>query len=161
MKLNYLLAFSTLINRGTFEFWFWTYQAGSVFEMGVFGYRVKICIQVPILCECMRNGKNRNRSQFLVYAICSTRTNRIGLFFVCECGWIKACIDEKRWFSWFRKRCLITFLLGLCSTFDGVAGSSTGLVLRLFENFLRFRFKAANAPNPSLFAFVAQWNVGK
>lgn len=47
-----------------------------------------------------------------------------------------------------------TFLLGLCSTLDGVDGSSTGLVFRLLENFLRFRFNAANAPNPSIYPFV-------
>lgn len=41
-----------------------------------------------------------------------------------------------------------TFLLGLDSVFDGADGSKTGLVFRLFENFLRFRLSAANAPNP-------------
>lgn len=42
----------------------------------------------------------------------------------------------------------LTFLLGLGSIFEGVDGSKTGLVFRLFENFFRFRFSAANAPNP-------------
>lgn len=42
-----------------------------------------------------------------------------------------------------------TFLLAAGIDFDGVAGSCIGLVLRLFENFLRFRFNAANAPNPT------------
>lgn len=41
-----------------------------------------------------------------------------------------------------------TFLFGLDSVFDGADGSKTGLVFRLFENFLRFRLSAANAPNP-------------
>lgn len=53
-------------------------------------------------------------------------------------------------FSLVRPKVELTFLLGL-STLDGVDGSNTGLVLRLFENFLRFRLSAANAPNPSLF----------
>lgn len=39
-------------------------------------------------------------------------------------------------------------------TFDGADGSRTGLVLRLFENFFRLRFSAANAPNP--FAFTTR-----
>lgn len=42
----------------------------------------------------------------------------------------------------------ITFLLELGCDFDGVDGSRTGLVLRLFENFFLLRFNAANAPNP-------------
>lgn len=44
--------------------------------------------------------------------------------------------------------CVFTFLLGAGINFDGVDGSSTGLVFRLFENFLRLRLSAAKAPNP-------------
>lgn len=47
-------------------------------------------------------------------------------------------------FEWVQ----FTFLLGLDSVFEGAAGSKTGLVLRLFENFFRFRLSAAKAPNP-------------
>lgn len=43
---------------------------------------------------------------------------------------------------------LFTFLLDAGADFEG-DGSSTGLVFRLFENFLRFRLSAANAPNPT------------
>lgn len=35
----------------------------------------------------------------------------------------------------------------------GGAGSSTGLVFRLFENFFRLRLSAANAPNPKIRTF--------
>lgn len=42
----------------------------------------------------------------------------------------------------------LTFLLGLDSVFETADGSKTGLVFRLFENFLRLRLSAAKAPNP-------------
>lgn len=48
---------------------------------------------------------------------------------------------------------LFTFLLGAGIDFEGVDGSSTGLVFRLFENFLRLRLSAANAPNPKKRSF--------
>lgn len=57
---------------------------------------------------------------------------------------------EYRWFVRHpcRCACVFTFLLGAGIDFEGVDDSSTGLVFRLFENFLRLRLSAANAPNP-------------
>lgn len=49
---------------------------------------------------------------------------------------------------------VFTFLPDAGIDFDGVDGSSTGLVFRLFENFLRFRLSAANAPNPTKSSFA-------
>lgn len=55
---------------------------------------------------------------------------------------------------------IFTFLLDAGIDFEGVDGSSTGLVFRLFENFLRFRLSAANAPNPTK-SLIALAQIGE